>query len=138
MMSSSAVPSLSASRDSLLRLAIRLDASGTGLLGIATAAFANPLARLTGLTPMQASVTAAAFVVYGFAGNLLARRPRIRGIGTGLSAFNFVGTVAAVVTAATAVLPLTGAGRALVLACGVYTLFFGLMQLVGVRRILAV
>ena len=122
----------------LLRLAIRVDASGTGLLGIANAAFANPLARLTGLTPLQAYVTAAAFVFSGFAGNLLARRPRIRRIGTGLSAANLVGTLAAVVIAVTAFLPLTGAGRALVLACGVYTLFFGIMQLIGARRILAV
>ena len=135
MNSNSAVPSLSTSTDSLLRLAIRLDATGTGLLGLAAAAFAHSLSRLTGLTLTQIYISAAAFVFYGVVGNLLAGRPRIRRIGTGLSAFNFVGTAAAVVIAASAILPLTGAGTAIVLGCGAYTMFFGLVQLVGVRRL---
>jgi hypothetical protein len=126
---------VASSRDSLLRMAIHLDATGTGLLGLGTAAFAHPLAELTGLTPVQAYVAAAAFVFYGVFGNLLARRPRIRGIGLGLSAFNFFGTVAALATVASGVLPLTGPGKAIVLGCGIYTLFFGAMQLVGVRRL---
>ena len=126
---------VASSRDSLLRMAIHLDATGTGLLGLGTAAFAHPLAELTGLTPVQAYVAAAAFVFYGVFGNLLARRPRIRGIGLGLSAFNFFGTVAALATVASGVLPLTGPGKAIVLGCSIYTLFFGAMQLVGVRRL---
>ena len=113
------------STDSFLRRAIRLDATGTGLLGLAAAPFARPLS----------SLTAAAFVFYGIVGNLLAGRARIRGIGIGLSAFNVVGTVAAVLLAASAVLPLTGPGKAIVLGCGVYTLLFGVLQWFGVRRL---
>ncbi len=41
---------LSDSTDSLLRFALRLDATLTGLLGLGIAAMADPMARLTGLT----------------------------------------------------------------------------------------
>jgi hypothetical protein len=120
--------------DSLLRLAIRMDATGVGLLGLGAAAFAGPLARLSGLTPLQCHVTAAGFPCYGVIGNLLARRPRVMGIGMGLSGFNFLGTIGAVALVASAVLPLTGFGKTVVLACGAYTLAFGVMQFLGVRR----
>jgi hypothetical protein len=120
--------------DGFLRRAIRLDATGTGLLGLAAAGFAQPLSRLTGLTLTHVYIAAAAFVFYGVVGNLLAGRPRIRGIGIGLSAFNVVGTIAAVLLVALTVLPLTGSGKAIILGCGVYTLFFGVLQWVGVRR----
>jgi len=89
--------------DSFLRQAIRLDATGTGLLGLAAAGFAQPLSRLTGLTPTRGYIAAAAFVFYGVVGNLLAERARIRGIGIGLSAFNVVGTVVAVLPAASTI-----------------------------------
>ncbi len=121
--------------DAFLRQAIRADASGTGLLGLAAAGFAQPLSRLTGLTPTHVYIAAAAFVFYGAVGNLLAGRARIRGIGIGLSAFNVVGTAAAVLLAASTVLPLTGSGKAIILGCGFYTLFFGIMQGFGVRRL---
>ena len=87
------------SNDTFLRRAIRADATGTALLGVAAAAFARPLSTLTGLT-----------------------------------VFNVVGTAAAVALVASGLLPLTGAGKAIVLGCGVYTLFFGILQWVGVRR----
>ena len=117
-----------------LRRAIRADATGTGALGLAAAAFAKSLATLTGLTPTHIYIAAAAFVFYGAAGNLLAGSAQIRRIGIGLTVFNFVGTVAAVALAASTVLPLTGAGKAIILGCGVYTLFFGILQWIGVRR----
>ena len=121
--------------DSFLRAAIHADATGVGLLGVAAAAFAEPIGRASGLTTLELYVTAAAFLFYGVVGNLLARRPRIRGIGIGLSVFNFTGTVGALALVASAVLPLTGTGKALVLACGAYTLLFGLLQAAGVRRL---
>jgi hypothetical protein len=120
--------------DSLLRRAIRLDATGVGLLGLGAAVFAGPLARLSGLTPLQCYVTATGFLFYGVIGNLLARRPRVVGIGMGLSAFNFLGTIGAVALVASTVLPLTGTGKAVVIACGAYTLAFGVLQVLGVRR----
>lgn len=120
--------------DSLLRRAIAADATGVGLLGVGAAAFAGPLARLSGLTPAQCYVTAASFLLYGVVGNLWARRDKVRGVGIGLSAFNFAGTFGAVALVVSDLLQLTGAGEALVLACGVYTLVFGLLQAIGVRR----
>jgi len=123
------------SNDSFLRQAIRADATGTGLLGLVAAGFAQSLSGLTGLTPTHIYIAAAAFVFYGVVGNLLAGRARIRGIGIGLSVFNVVGTVAAVLFAVSAVLPLTGIGKAIVLGCGVYTLFFGVLQWIGVRHL---
>lgn len=55
--------------DSLLRRAIRLDATGVGLLGLGAAAFAGPLANRTGLTTgltmTQCYITAGAFLFYG-------------------------------------------------------------------------
>jgi hypothetical protein len=120
--------------DSLLRLAIRMDVTGVGLLGLGAAVFAGPLARLTGLTPLQCYVTAAGFLFYGVIGNLLARSRRVVGTGMGLSAFNFLGTIGALALVASAALPLTSAGKTVVLACGAYTLAFGVMQFLGVRR----
>jgi len=120
--------------DSLLRLAIRIDATGVGLLGLLAAAFAGPIARLTGLTSAQCYFTAGAFILYGVLGNVMARLPRVVGIGMGLSAFNFIGTIGALIFAASSALPLTSAGTTVVLACGVYTLIFGVMQFLGVRQ----
>lgn len=120
--------------DSLLRLAIRMDATGVGLLGLGAATLAGPLSRLSGLTPLQCYVIAAAFLFYGVIGNLLVRLPRVAGIGMALSAFNFLGTIGALALVETAVLPLTDAGKTVVLACGAYTLIFGVLQFLGVRQ----
>jgi hypothetical protein len=79
--------------DSLLRTAIRLDATGVGLIGLAIAAFAGRFVSFTGLTQAWVYGIAAAFVFYGVAGNWLAGRSNLRPIGTGLSLFNFVGAV---------------------------------------------
>jgi hypothetical protein len=81
------------SGDSLLRTAVRLDATGVGVIGLGTAAFAGTFALLTGLTPAWSYGIAGAFVVYGIVGNWLAGRPNIRPIGHGLSLFNFIGAV---------------------------------------------
>lgn len=120
--------------DSLLRRAIRLDATGVGLLGLSAAAFAGPLARLTGLTATQCYITSAAFIFYGVVGNLLARLRHVVEVGKGLSAFNFIGTIGAPALVASTALPLTSSGKAVVLACGVYTLIFVVMQFLGVRQ----
>ncbi|CAN5794860.1 hypothetical protein BH09ACT7_BH09ACT7_38390 [soil metagenome] len=56
---------LSDSTDSLLRFAMRLDATLSGLCGVAIAAAAAPLSPVTGLTPTAEYLIGAAFVVYG-------------------------------------------------------------------------
>lgn len=122
-------------RDALLRWAIRLDATGVGLIGLAVGVFASPFARLTGLTPAWSYGIAAAFVFYGALGNWLAGRRGIRPVGTGLSLFNFVGAVGQIAIIPAGLLPLTGAGKAVMMAFGLYALFFGVLQLRGLRRL---
>lgn len=123
------------SKDSLLRTAIRLDAIGVGLIGLGVAAFAGWFARLTGFTPAWSYGIAIAFVFYGIVGTWLAARPNIRPIGTGLSLFNFVGAAGQAAIVPAGVFALTGAGKAVMVAFGLWALFFGVLQLIGVRRL---
>jgi hypothetical protein len=127
--------SLSDSEDSLLRFALRLDATLTGLGGLVIAAAAGPLASLTGLTPTHAYVLGAGFVLYGAVVYGLAARPALRSIGFGVIAANVVCTVAAVGVVEAHVFPLTQAGVVGMLACGLYTAMFAVVQYLGVRRL---
>ena len=122
-------------RDSLLRWTIRVDATGVGLIGLAVGAFVNPFARLTGLSSAWGYGIAGVFVFYGVVGNWLAGRRAIRPIGTGLSLFNLVGAVGQIAIIPAGLLPLTGAGKAVMVAFGLYALVFGVLQLLGVRRL---
>lgn len=126
---------LSDSTDSLLRFALRLDATLTGLLGLGIAAMADPMARLTGLTAVQGYIVGAAFVLYGLGVYALASLPDIRRVGVALVVFNTVGTVGFIAIAATGFLPLTAGGIAVALACSVYTAVFAVLQYLGVRRL---
>ena len=120
---------------SLLRTAIRLDATGVALMGLGIAAVAGPFARQTGFTSAWAYGLAAAFVLYGVVGNWLAGRVDIRPIGTGLSLFNFVGAVGQIALVPAGVLALTGSGNAALVFGGLWALFFGVLQLIGLRRL---
>jgi hypothetical protein len=128
-------PPLSESTDSLLRFALRADATLTGLIGLAVAAAANPLSSLTGLTPAQEYGIGAAFVLYGLAVFSLAAVPNLRRIGTAMAIANAVGTVLVIAVVLADVVPLTEAGVLATLATGVYTAFFALLQYLGVRRL---
>lgn len=123
------------STDSLLRFAMRADATLTGVLGLIGAADAGSLAALTGLTPTQEYAMGAFFVLSGLAVFSLAALPNLRLAGIGVIVANVLCTVAAVAVVRTAVLPLTGIGVAAMLATGVYTMFFALLQYCGVRRL---
>ena len=103
----------SSTTDALLRFALRLDATLTGLCGLAHVAFADAMASLTGLTPTQAFVLGAGFVLYGV---VVFRLAGLRNVLTG-------------------VLPLSGAGVAVFSAMGVYTAFFAVLQYLGLRRL---
>jgi multidrug transporter EmrE-like cation transporter len=126
---------LSDSTDSLLRFAMRLDATLTGVLGLAIAAMADPLARLTGLTAAQGYIAGAAFVLCGLVVYALAAAPDLRRVGTAMAVFNGVGTVGLVAVAASGVLPLTTFGVITALAAGLYTATFAVLQYLGVRRL---
>lgn len=126
---------LSDSTDSLLRFALRADATLTGLAGLAVAFVADPLSSLTGLTPAQEYGLGAFFVLYGLTVFSLAALPNLRRAGIGVVIANIVYTVAAVAVVLDGVVPLTAAGVAATLASGVYTAFFAVLQYLGVRRL---
>jgi hypothetical protein len=121
------------STDSLLRFAMRADATLTGLMGLVAAFFADPLSSVTGLSSGQEYSMGAFFVLYGLAVFSLAALPNPRRVGIGVVVANIVYTLAAVVVAEA--VPMTTTGVAATLASGVYTAVFAGLQYLGVRRI---
>ena len=123
------------STDSLLRFAMRADATLTGLCGLAVAFFADPISSMTGLASGQEYALGAFFVLYGLVVFSLAAVPDLRRVGIGVIAANIVYTLAAVVAAE--IVPMTATGVAATLATGVYTAAFAGLQYLGVRRLAA-
>jgi hypothetical protein len=123
------------STDSLLRFAMRADATLTGLMGLSAAFIADPLSSLTGLTSIQEYSMGAFFVLYGLAVFSLAALPDLRRAGIGVVVANVVYTFGAIVAAE--LVPMTGIGVTLTLASGVYTAIFAGLQYLGVRRLSA-
>jgi len=121
------------STDSLLRFAMRADATLTGLMGLVAAFFADPLSSVTGLSSGQEYSMGAFFVLYGLAVFSVAALPNPRRVGIGVVVANIVYTLAAVVAAEA--VPMTTTGVAAALASGVYTAVFAGLQYLGVRRI---
>lgn len=119
--------------DSLLRFAMRADATLTGLCGLAIAFLADPLSSLTGLTSLQEFSLGAFFVFGGLAVFMLAAAPNLRRVGKGVIVANVVFTLGAIVAAEA--LPLSGPGIAATLAGGVYTAAFAGLQYLGLRRL---
>ena len=114
---------------------MRLDATLTGVLGLAIAAMADPLARLTGLTAAQGYIAGAAFVLCGLVVYALAATPDLRRVGTAMAVFNGVGTVGLLAIAAVAGVAADHFGVITVLAAGLYTATFAVLQYLGVRRL---
>lgn len=121
------------STDSLLRFAMRADATLTGVCGLAVAFLADPLASLTGLTSFQEYAIGAFFVLAGFLVFSLAAFPNLRRLGVGVVVANVVLALAAVVVAETA--PLSAGGITATLAGGAYTAAFAGLQYLGLRRL---
>jgi hypothetical protein len=121
------------SADSLLRLAMRLDAVLVGISGIALLAAAGWFADLTGL-PKSVEYGVGIFsVVYGIAVFALAGIERVRPAGIGTVIANAACTVIAL--AAVFTVTLTTAGVVVVIGTGIYTLGMAELQYVGVKRI---
>lgn len=121
--------------DSLLRFAMRADATLTGLMGLAVAVAADPISRMTGLTSVQEYSIGAFFVAYGLVVFSLAALPDLRRAGIAVVVGNIVYTMAAVLAAE--LVPMTATGVAATLASGVYTAGFAGLQYLGVRRLAA-
>ncbi|OSC23956.1 hypothetical protein B8W69_22275 [Mycobacterium vulneris] len=121
------------STDSLLRFAVRADATLTGLSGLAIAFFADPISSLTGLTSFQEYAVGVVFVIAGLLVFSLGALPELRRLGISVAVVNVAFTLAAIVAAEA--LPLTGTGVAMTLASGVYTAAFAGLQYLGLRRL---
>lgn len=123
------------STDSLLRFAMRLDATVGGLIGLFIALMADPLSALTGLSSVAEFSGGALLVLGGLAVYGLAATPDLRRVGVGLIVGNVVLTVAVLVVLAVGALPLTEAGVAAMLATAGYFALMGYLQYLGVRRL---
>ncbi len=76
------------STDSLLRFALRADATLCGALGLFVAMAADPLSRLSGLSATSEWIAGAALVGYGVALYLAARVPNVGRVGVTVLAGN--------------------------------------------------
>jgi len=122
-------------RDSFLRFALRLDAVGSGLMGIVGLAIAPKIAELSGTTAGFEYTVGALFVAYGVAVLVLSSRPSVRQTGVVVVIGNLVYSVATVVAVLAGVFPLTTAGVVGFLGSGVFTLVMADLQYLGLRRI---
>ncbi len=126
---------LADSSDSLLRFAMRTDATGCAGLGLLVAMTADPLSRLSGLSAVSEWIAGAALVAYGVGLYVLAAVPTLRRVGIGVVVANLVFAAAAVGVLAAGVLPLTGAGVAMMLAIVAIGVGLAIVQYLGVRRL---
>jgi hypothetical protein len=124
-----------ADSDSLLRFALRADATLCAGLGLLVAMAADPLSRISGLTPTAEWIGGAALVAYGALLYVLAAVPDVRRIGIGVLAGNVAFAVAVVVVLAAGWLPLTELGVVMTIAFTAVTLAFAYVQYRGVRRL---
>ncbi|MHC9292184.1 hypothetical protein ACRCUN_06925 [Mycobacterium sp. LTG2003] len=128
-------PPLSDSTDSLLRFALRADATLCAGVGLLVAMAADPLAGISGLSATAGWIGGAALVGYGALLYVLAALPDIRKVGVAV----VVGNVVFAVTTVTAILadwlPLTEVGADLVLSFVAATAALAWLQYRGVRRL---
>jgi hypothetical protein len=123
------------SDDPLLRFAMRADATLCAATGLLIAMAADPLSRFSGLSAVSEWVGGAALVLYGTTLYALAAAPGIRRIGVGIVVANVVFAIVATAVLIAGVLPLTGAGVAMMLAIIAATLGLAYAQYLGVRRL---
>ena len=135
-MSAVTVSTVTTTKDSFLRFAMRLDAVCSGLAGIAGAAMAPRIAEMSGTTPALEYSMGAFFIAYGVAVFALSRIKHVRIPGIAVVVGNLGYSVLAVVVVLAGVWPLTTTGVVLTLASGVFTLVMADLQYLGLRRML--
>lgn len=119
----------------LLRFAMRADATLCAGVGLFVAMAADPLSRLSGLTPTAEWIAGAALVAYGALLYSAARLRDIRLVGLAVFAGNVAFTAAVVVVLAAGWLPLTGFGVTATVTFTAVTVGFAYLQYLGVRRL---
>ncbi len=136
-MTATTTPRLKSSNDSFLRFALRLDATCSGLMGLAGIPLAGWIAEISG-TPIAFEYSVSAFfIAFAVGVFVLAARPSVRQAGIVIAVGNVLYAVAALVMVLAGIFPLTTTGVVLTLATGVYTLVMAELQYQGVRRIKA-
>ena len=123
-----------ADTDSLLRFALRADATLCGAVGLVVAMAADPLSRLSGLSPTSEWIAGAALVGYGAVLYLAAGMRDVRRVGFGVLVGNVAFAVLVVIVLIAGWLPLTPTGTVSALAFAAATLAFAYAQYLGVRR----
>jgi hypothetical protein len=123
------------STDSLLRFALRADATLCAALGLFVAMAADPLSRLSGLSATSEWISGAGLVVYGVALYAAAGLSDVRRVGVGVLAGNLAFAVLVTVVLVAGLLPLTALGVLSTIAFTVVTLAFAYAQYLGVRRL---
>lgn len=129
--SGTAVPA----HDSLLRFALRADATVCAGVGLLVAMAADQLARVAGLSATAGWFVGAGLAGYGALLYILAATAHVRRVGIGVLAGNVAFAVCAVVTILTGRLPLTTTGIELVLGFVSATVVLAWLQYRGVRRL---
>jgi len=121
-------------RDGFLRLALRADATCSGLMGLAGIPLAGWIAETSGTTKAFEYAVSAFFIAFAVGVFVLAARPSVTRPGIVIAAGNVLYTVASVIFVLADVFPLTTAGVVGTLAVGVYTLVMAELQYQGWRR----
>jgi hypothetical protein len=129
------VAAAAAPGESLLRFALRADATLCAGLGLLVAMTADPLSQLSGLSSTSEWIGGAALVIYGVALYTAAGLPDVRRVGIGVLAGNVAFAILVTVVLAAGWLPLTELGVAATVAFTVATLAFAYAQYLGVRRL---
>lgn len=123
------------STGSLLRFALRADATLCAAVGLLVAMAADPLSRLSGLSATSEWIAGAALVAYGAALYVAAGLHDVRRVGVGVLAGNIVFAVVVTVVLVGGWLPLTELGVISAIAFTAATLAFAYVQYLGVRRL---
>jgi len=123
------------SSDSLLRFAMRLDATLCAAVGLFIATLADPLSGVSGLSATSEWIAGAGLVGYGAVLYALAAVPRIRPVGTFIVVANVVFAFGVIGALMAGVLPLTGTGVAVISALTAAAIGCAYLQYLGVRRL---
>jgi hypothetical protein len=129
------VAAAAAPGDSLLRFALRADATLCAGIGLLVAMAADPLSRLSGLSATSEWIAGAALVIYGVALYTAAGLPDVRRVGVGVLAGNVAFAILVTVVLVAGWLPLTELGVVATVAFTVVTLAFAYAHYLGVRRL---
>ncbi|NOP97214.1 hypothetical protein [Mycolicibacterium fortuitum] len=124
-----------APHDSLLRFALRADATVCAGVGLLVSMVADQLARVAGLSATAGWVVGAALVGYGALLYVLAAARRIRRVGIGVLGGNVAFAITTVAAIAAGWWRLTGTGTELVLGFVSATAVLAWLQYRGVRRL---